>query len=323
MADENTEDKTESQSPEKGPEVTPAAPPPPADSAPQAPVERPVDKKKAEAPRKPPRIVIWAWPKTIVFWPTCVFAILFGFLSLPGGPERDIAKIRDTVKVYFAQDGKPAEKAFSDADAVKKDMTAIDATAGDINLGKGKWFGVIFLAIFTFNLIAFSFDIRVKGLAILILAVCVLIFGSIVFSANFNVLAFMGRLVNAITPVATASFYFTVGLVTLVILLIAMVQTYLHRVVVTNNRIRIRTGLLEADKIYSNQGLSFNKYIMDLMEHWCLFFGMFSKKCGCGRLIFTHSDLDEPIVLDNVIGVEDKAERIGRILSVLAVQERT
>ena len=286
------------------------------------------------------RVVIWAWPKTIVFWPTCLCALIFGFISLGGKemkPLRDIANViapfvsKVTVIELGAQPegagaAKPAaEAAAPSAAGMKAAIQKVDgiATRTMANRGRSmpKWLGVIFLCVFAFNLIAFSFDIEVKGLAIGVLAVAVIIFGSVVFAASFDFLGFLHRFLLVITPVASAAFYFIIGCLMVVILLIAMVSTYLHRVDVTHNEVRVRTGLLEAEKRISTQRLTFTKDITDLMEHWFLFFGFLGNRFGCGRLVFNHPQLDGPVVLDNVIGVEGKAETLGKILGVMAVKD--
>lgn len=282
-----------------------------------------LDEKKEEQPKKKARdaVVIWAWPKSIVFWPTCVAALIFGFLSMGSRPHIQYSRIEQAVKPYatkaVAQWGEQ-EKA---PDAVKKSFDEVGDAVKRLDLKRAKWLGIVFLAIFAFNLIAFSFDIEVRGLAIVILAACVIVFASIVFSANFNILGFLRDFVNSVMPMASAAFYFLIGGLTLAILLVAMVSSYLHRVVVTSNQVRVRTGLLEAEKRYSTQRLTYTKQITDLMEHWFLFFGMFSKRCGCGRLIFNHPQLNEPIILENVIGVEAKAEKLDRLLGVLSVRD--
>ena len=280
--------------------------------------------EKPEAEKKEKRrdmVTIWAWPKSIVFWPMCLCALIFGFLSLGSRPHIQYQRIEQAVQPYATKAAAQWTEQEKAPAAVKTAFDGVSDAVERLNLRRAKWLGIVFLAIFAFNLIAFSFDIEVRGLAIIILAACVIVFASIVFSANFNILGFLKNFVNNVMPMASAAFYFLIGGLTLAILLVAMISSYLHRVVVTSNQVRVRTGLLEAEKRYSTQRLTYTKQITDLMEHWFLFFGMFSKSCGCGRLIFNHPQLDEPIILDNVIGVEAKSEKLDRLLGVLSVRD--
>ena len=271
----------------------------------------------AEAKGKKPfldRVVIWAWPKTIVFWPTCLCALIFGFVALATNPYRHAEAIRQEAAGQLA--AKVADAAQSRASLQK-----IYEHAAEMTPEKGKWLGIVFLLIFAYNLIAFSFDIRVKGLAIAILVVCAAILALLYISTKYDVLLFVRDLLRNLNPYANAAFYFTIGIFTLLVLSMGMLSTYLHRWDVSHNEVIIRTGMLETEKRLSTQHLTFSKRITDLMEHWFLFFGMFSKKLGCGQLVFNHPQMEHPIVLDNVIGLEAKAEQLGRILGVVAVKD--
>ena len=267
-------------------------------------------------PKKPflDRTVIWAWPKIIVFWPTCVCALIFGFISLASGPQKHVAAIRTEAADKLATKSLPESEA-------RQSFQEIYNHAVELHPRKGKLMGLTFLAIFTYNLIAFSFDIRVKGMAIAVLVVCAVILLLLYISTKYDVLVFLKDLLQHINPRANATFYLTIGSLTLFILSIGMVSTYLHRWDISHNEVIIRTGLLEAEKRLNTQHLTFSKRITDLMEHWFLFFGMFSKKLGCGQLVFNHPQIEHPIILDNVIGLEEKARQLGDILGVMAVKD--
>jgi len=266
----------------------------------------------------PEKLVIWAWPKTIVFWPTCLCAIVFGFISMSYRAEQRFQAVEQAVAAV-SKGGAPSE----DTAALRAALETIrdNVSALSPHHPRLKLLGIIFLCVFAFNLFAFSFDIEVRGLAIAVLAIFVIVLGAFLLADHIDVLGFLKRFYARVNPIATSSFYFIIGTLTLVILLVAMVSTYLHRVEVSHNEVRIRSGLMEAVRSLSTQRLTFTKDVSDLMEHWFLFFGMFSKRMGCGRLVFNHPQLDAPVVLDNVIGVEAKAEILGRILGVMAVKD--
>jgi len=266
----------------------------------------------------PERLVIWAWPKTIVFWPTCLCAIVFGFISLSYRADQRFQTVEQAVAAV-EKAGAPS----ADAAALRSALEAVRDNVGALNPHhpRLKLLGIIFLCVFAFNLFAFSFDIEIRGLAIGVLAVFVVVLAAFLLADHIDVLGFLRSFYARVNPIATSSFYFIMGTLTLVILLVAMVSTYLHRVEVSHNEVRVRSGLMEAVRSLSTQRLTFTKDVSDLMEHWVLFFGMFSKRLGCGRLVFNHPQLDAPVVLDNVIGVEAKAETLGRILGVMAVKD--
>jgi len=272
--------------------------------------------KEAPKPSKPfiERVVIWAWPKTIVFWPTCLCAFIFGFAALAISPQRHVQAIQRQAADQIAAKALDAAKAGVAFQDIYEHATRLDER-------RGKWMALAFLAVFTFNLMAFSFDIQVKGFAIAILVVCVGVLGLLYLSTRYDVLLFLRNLLAHLNPHANAAFYFTIGSVTLLVLAAGMVSSYLHRWDVSHNEVIIRTGLLEAEKRLSTQHLTFSKHISDLMEHWFLFFGFLSKRLGCGQLVFNHPQMENPIILDNVIGLEAKAQQLGDILGVVAVKD--
>ena len=288
----------------------------------------------------PSRVVIWAWPKTIVFWPTCLCALLFGVLMLYGDTDRPLRKIVQATEEYVervetVEEGDSETKKRTVAVAAKEDapsdpealrdkiqeIGAIAINALDLRgESLGKWLGLVFLCVFAFNMVAFSFDVEVKGMAIAVLALALVVLGSLFLSTRLDLRGVTGRFIGGMSPIASASFYLAFGGVLLFVLFVAMVTTYLHRVDVTHNEVRVRTGLMGAERRISTTHLTFTKKVTDLMEHWILFFGMFSKRLGCGRLVFNHPQLESPIVLDNVIGAEKKAELLGKVLGVMAVK---
>ena len=319
--------------PEPADPQTPTEAPPPAGVAPAARGESPPEKAPPETNHYPDidRVIIWAWPKTIVFWPTCVLAFVFGFIAAVTGT----GKAFETIKVSAANAVLKVDSLESDVEAkrpsskkaladVKTDLKTISTTVDRLNPERGRVLGILFLAVFVFNLIAFSFDVRVKGLAIAISTVCALVFLLLFLSVAYDleILHKLREVLMAFSPVANAAFYLTIGGFMLLVLLAGMWSTYLRRCEVSHNEMIIRTGLLEAEKRITTQRLTFHKKVEDLMEHWVLFFGLFSRRLGCGRLVFSHPQLPEPIVLDNVIGLEAKADRLGKILGVLAVRDK-
>ena len=293
-----------------------------AEVTPEHPPEPGAQPEKEEPRKKGPsfdRVVIWAWPKTIVFWPTCLAAIVFGFISMALNPEKRVETIKNEVASVRTQ---IAESGASEIETgtVKTSLDVIENEALQLSVRKHRWLGRAFLIILGFNFIAFSFDIRVKGMAITILIAFVVILALLWLSTMYDILPFLQNILDMINPYANATFYFTMGSVTLFILLCGMVQTYLHRWDVTHNEVVIRTGLLEAEKRLGTESLTFTKEITDLMEHWLIFFGFLGKRFGCGELVFNHPQIERPIFLDNVIGPESKAEQLGNILGVLAVK---
>ena len=288
-------------------------------------------------------IIIRMWPKTPVLYPMALIALVCGIVAhfsgstlLSSFPEKPT-----TVEVQAADgiEGAPAvgEEAPADADAPpgvgegaatvqSLDLLAAQAagapdapaaaTTAEEEFAKKRLdrsLAVIFLVAMFFSLFAICVDMDVRWaliyssgivIAVLILWIVDMSVGG-VFDKIFGVL-------DGITPMANAMFYFGVFFVWLLMMIISFVITRFHYVRIEPNEVIVVGGMLERQQRHSTMRMRYTKEVHDVMEYYLPF-------VRSGRLIFSFPEQSEAVIIDNVLGIAKVTRKVDKMVSALQI----
>lgn len=171
--------------------------------------------------------------------------------------------------------------------------------------------GNVFMALFFFNLLVFSFDFsRIKSITLLVLLIAI-VMAVLWADTKWPVLGKLKEWTDAVDIRMNTQFYGFVSGFLFLILLMVLINTRFNYYEVNHREILHHHGYLGDVTRMPTQGLRLNKEIYDLMEYLLL---------RSGRLIFYPSTSREAIVIDNVINVNAVEDRIKDLLSVVAVR---
>ena len=172
----------------------------------------------------------------------------------------------------------------------------------------------VFLLVMTVNLVVVSFDFpRTTSLTWFFAVIAVTIGLWMLFRLNENLLPMASNLIKGITPRANAAFYliFTIGMLFLFVCVI--VSRRFDYWEVRGNELLHHHGVLSDMERFSAPNLRIDKEINDVFEYMLL---------RSGRLILHPSQERRAIVLENVMFINEKEERITRMLGALQVRFR-
>ncbi|MEZ4865786.1 MAG: hypothetical protein R3C14_31020 [Caldilineaceae bacterium] len=170
--------------------------------------------------------------------------------------------------------------------------------------------GTIFLVIFTINLVVVTFDFPRSTSLTLLLAGIALLWLFVELNRRFNIITPLQEFVERLELVATSDFYFTVFVVYLLLFIGMFVMTRLSYWEITSNEILYHKGLMQDVRRYSTDGLQYSKRITDFFEYLL---------AGSGRLILDAPGMENPVVLNNVVGIHRITEDLDLILEVKRV----
>ncbi len=178
----------------------------------------------------------------------------------------------------------------------------------------GSTVGVIFLAIACLNAIVLTFDFpRTTSLTLLFFGAAVVMGFYLLFITFPNVLPAITGILQSLNPVANATFYYVIGLGFCFLYLLVAINAQFDYWEVRPNELLHHHGFLSDLERISAPNMRISKEINDLFEYLLL---------GSGRLILQASNEPRAIVLENVLFIGAKEEKITRMLGALQVQVR-
>ena len=250
-------------------------------------------------------IKIFTYPKLIFIFPTMVTALLCGVgMTLIGDRTLDPSKAPTVVKAKAGQPN-PA------------------ATTETVRLAPHERFntpqnllGVLFLGIFAFNLLIMGIDFpRFSIIAILLvvlLATFILLWIGAYF--DYDLMNPTRWLQGKIYTVANAEFYYMAALIIAVNFGIIYLTRWLDYWEILPNEILHHHGPLSDLERLPTLNLKFDKEIPDVFEFLLL---------GAGRLVLHVTEERRAIVLDNVLFINHKEEKLKKLMSRLEVRVTT
>lgn len=189
------------------------------------------------------------------------------------------------------------------------------ASGNDVSTGTAHNCGRVFLAVLIVNLVVISFDFpRTTSLTWFFAIVALGVGFWTILVMNPGLAPRVGAFLQKIRPAGNASFYviFCSGMLLLyVAVLISRRFDYWE---VRGNELLHHHGVLSDLKRFSAPNLRIDKEINDVFEYLLL---------RSGRLIIHPSNERRAVVLENVLFISDKEDRITKMLGALQVRVRT
>jgi hypothetical protein len=173
----------------------------------------------------------------------------------------------------------------------------------------------VFLLVLAMNLVVLAFDFpRGTSLTWFFAAVAIGIGLWTLFHLNQGLLPRVSAAIASVRPHANAMFYILFTVIMLLLYGIVLISRRFDYWEVRGNELLHHSGLLSDLKRFSAPNLRIDKEINDVFEYILL---------GSGRLIIHASNERRAIVLDNILFINSKEERITKMLGALQVRVRT
>jgi len=180
----------------------------------------------------------------------------------------------------------------------------------DATVGRSELIGQVWMALFTFNVLVISFEFsRIRSVALSFLVIAVVL-GASRFGWIDNITTFL----QGLNLVMNKAFYGCVGIVFSIIFLLVFINTRFSYWEIQPNEILHHHGFLGDVHRYPTRGLRMKKEITDVLEYILL---------RAGTLVLDPQGEERPIVLENVIGLNQVEDKIQRLLGTLKVRMDT
>lgn len=173
----------------------------------------------------------------------------------------------------------------------------------------------LFLTVLALNLVVISFDFPRTTSLTWFFAIIAIVIAAWVILTKFDGLApEIVAVLLKIKPAANASFYLIFAGIMIMLYLGVLISRRFDYWEVKGNELLHHHGFLSNLERFSAPNLRIDKEINDVFEYMLL---------RSGRLIIHASNERRAIVLDNVLFINDKEERITKMLGALQVRVRT
>ena len=180
-------------------------------------------------------------------------------------------------------------------------------TADTTNLWE--FWGSLFLTVFALNLMIVTFEFPRSTSLTLILACVALTWIFVELNRRYNIIAPLRDFIEALQLSARPDFFFAIFVVYVLLLIGMFISTRFNYWEISNNELIHHKGLMQDVERYSTDGLRYSKQITDFFEYLI---------GGSGRLVVQTPSIGEPIVLENVIGIN----RVARTLDLMLESQR-
>ncbi|MDG1898048.1 MAG: hypothetical protein P8J37_24360 [Fuerstiella sp.] len=175
--------------------------------------------------------------------------------------------------------------------------------------------GIIFLLVVLVNFVVIAFDFpRANSLVLFSGFVAVSVTLWMLFDMNPTFAPWITKQLHKVSPAANASFYMLYVLMMLFLFTCVMISRRFDYWEVRGNELLHHHGILSDLERFSAPNLRIDKEINDIFEYMLL---------RSGRLVLHPSQERRAIVLENVFFINQKEERITKMLGALQVRIRT
>jgi hypothetical protein len=186
-------------------------------------------------------------------------------------------------------------------------------SGNDMNSEWSRVAGLLFIYIFSFNLLVVAFEFtRILAIAILFL-VGMLVFLGLWLGTKISVLSFLASFAKLINPTMNQNFYFVMFTVFTIVFLMVFLMTRFNYWEIRHNEILHHHGFMGDVERYPAPNLRMSKEINDVVEYILL---------RSGRLILQPSSERQAIVLECVININRVEEKVKTLLGSLQVTFR-
>lgn len=284
---------------------TPAPSDNPGSSTPPAVPAAKTPEKKHHDP--PDRIILVSYPKIMFLYPTVLTALFCGLVMWFKGGLPDSQAAAPVPVEQAAAAGADAAAPAGDEQAADK----AQASAPTYHHVCAR----IFLLVFVINLVVIAFDFpRTTSLTWFFAIVAIVIGLYTLFRFNEGLLPKVVDGLLTVKPAANTSFYFIYAFGMLFLYICVLISRRFDYWEVKGNELLHHHGFLSDLKRFSAPNLRIDKEINDVFEYMLL---------RSGRLIIHPSNERLAVVLENVIFINDKEEKITKMLGALQVRVRT
>jgi hypothetical protein len=306
-----------------------ATPSPPPVAAPAA---------ATSASEMPDHVFLVSYPKIVFLYPTVLTALFCSIIMWAKGdiPTNEIvaqqrrdAQVIMKAAVQAADESAATEAAPAEGDAAASTeatpaadtasaSAADSANSETVSITIHSYHNVcarIFLIVFALNMVVISFDFPRTTSLTWFFAITAMVLGLWFLFSRYEGLApkiVQGLL--SIKPWANASFYMIYTMIMLFLYMWVMISRRFDYWEVKGNELLHHHGFLSNLERFSAPNLRIDKEINDLFEYMLL---------RSGRLIIHASNERRAIVLENVLFINGKEDRITRMLGALQVRVRT
>lgn len=173
-----------------------------------------------------------------------------------------------------------------------------------------EFWGTLFLAVFALNLMVVTFEFPRSTSLTLVLACVALAWILVEINRRYNIIAPLSDFIEALELAAMPDFYFAIFTVYILLLLGMFISTRFNYWEISNNELVHHKGLMQDMERFSTDGLQYTKQITDFFEY------LIGRS---GRLIVQTPAFEQPIVLDNVIGINRVASTLDTMLEARRV----
>lgn len=178
----------------------------------------------------------------------------------------------------------------------------------------GRVVGWTFLILLSLNLVVISFDFpRTTSLTLFFVFVALGLGGALLVVYFPDLVPSVSAFLLSVEPMANATFYYLFAGVMALIYVGVIVNRRFDYWEVRPNELLHHHGFLSDLERFSAPHLKIDKEINDIFEYILL---------GAGRLTLQPSNEKKAIVLDNVMWISSKEEKITKLLGALQVQVR-
>lgn len=171
--------------------------------------------------------------------------------------------------------------------------------------------GIIFLSVFAINLLIIAIDFPRFTILLLVLGVFGFGFFFLWLNVYYDLVPPLVNALEAVFVVANAGFYFMIAFIITMILGIIFMTRYLDYWEILPNEILHNHGPFSDLERYPTMNLKFDKEIPDILEYAIL---------RSGRLVLHVGNERKSIVLDNVLWIDRKEDRLKKLMSRLEVR---
>lgn len=178
----------------------------------------------------------------------------------------------------------------------------------------GQVLTLVFLGVLAANLLVIGFDFpRATSLSLFLFGIAVVLGGFLLSVYQPGVLGGLGSFLGSLKPIANATFFWCFAIILGFIYIAVVFSVRFDYWEVRHNELLHHHGILSDLKRYSAPNLRVDKEINDVFEYLLL---------RSGRLILHPSQEKKAIVLDNVLFINSKEERLTRLLGAIKVEVR-
>ena len=265
-------------------------------------------------------VKIFTYPKIIFIFPTLIMSLICGLgMLMIKDRTADPRRAQDAATVAARNEAnrtdEPAVKATDPANpptttpADPNSPDRIRRFASIQNL-----LAVGFLLVFAFNMIVMAVDFpRFTVFAFLLVGVTVLL-GVLLLNEHYRIWDPLVNLMEGVYAVANAQFYFLIAAIIGLVFLVIYGTRYLDYWVILPNEILHNHGPFSDLERYPTFNLKFDKEIPDILEYMML---------RAGRIVLHVTTERKAIILDNVLFINAKEDKLKQLMSRMEVRVTT